>query len=162
MTLIPLRGRVAVLAAAGLAGCYTYAPIEITRARPGGSVRVGVTSAAAVRVAPLLGRADSRTLIGTVVDVGADTLVVELPTAAQAGIAGSAVSLYQRVSIAKAEIVEIETRTLDRTRTALAAAAVAFVGGSAVAAALRSSPSSGRAPSPTSTETKLLGWRLHF
>jgi len=70
--------------------------------------------------------------------------------------------LNQRVSVAPGDLVELETRRLDRTRTGLVVGAVAIVGASVAINALRGSPSSDRPPTGSSTDSRGLAFRLHF
>jgi hypothetical protein len=112
--------------------CYAHAAIEPAAVGRGTAVRARVTGAGADRIAPLLGTTNARVVSGRLVDMRADTLIVEVPTVMQASLAGSAERLHQRVSIPRTELIELETRRLDRFRTtavvgtaALAVAAIA-------------------------------------
>jgi hypothetical protein len=120
-----------------LAGCYAYAPIEPATVRPGISVRARVSGAGADRIAPLLGTSNARLLSGRLVDTHADTLIVEVPTVMQASSAGLAEPLHQRVSIPRTDLLELETRRLDRFRTAAVVGSVAIVVGAIAVKALR-------------------------
>src|SRR5882724_6213372 len=103
--------RLALFAPALLAACYTYAPVQSSNLSPGTGVRARVSATAAERVAPLLGVSDARVLSGT--------LIVEVPTLAQAAIGTSGQTLNQRISITPGDLLEIESRVLDRKRTGL-------------------------------------------
>jgi hypothetical protein len=160
---IRIMRRFALLAPALLTGCYTYAPIQSSAVQPGTGVRARVSATAAEQVAPLLGVTDARLLTGTLIDNRAGVLIVEVPTIAQSGGAGSSVqSLYQRISIAPGDLVELESRTLDRRRTAIVVGAAAIIAGSATIAALKGGPGLDRPPGVSSTDAKIPFWRLHF
>ena len=124
-----------------LAACYTYAPIEPGVVQPGTGVRARVSASGAERLAPLLGTTrESRVLSGTLVDVRSDTLIVQVPTVAQAAVGTSVEPLHQRLSIPRTELLELETRRLDRARTAAVAGGVAVVVGTVVIRSLRVDP----------------------
>jgi len=154
--------RFALLAPAFLAACYTYAPIQSSSVSPGVGVRARVSASAAEQVAPLLGMTDARVLTGTLVDNRSGVLVVEVPTVAQSGTGSAAQNLYQRISIAPGDLVELESRKLDRKRTALVIGAAAIIGGSATIAALKGGPGLDRPPGGSSSDAKIPFWRLHF
>jgi hypothetical protein len=153
---------VTLLAATLAAGCYTYAPAIVASLEPGAGVRASVSPTAASRIGPLLGTADARVLEGKLIDNASGTLVVEVPTVVQAGINGSMPSLSQRVSIVPGDLVQLETRRLDRGRTALVTAVAVLIGGSAAIAALKGGPTSDRAPTGTTSESRVPLFRLHF
>ena len=154
--------RLVLFAPALLAGCYTYAPVQSSALLPGIGVRARVSATAAERVAPLLGVSDARVLTGTLIDNRSGTLIVEVPTLAQAAIGTSGQTLNQRISITPGDLVEIESRRLDRGRTGLVVGAVAVIGISATIAALKGGPGLDRPPGGSSTDAKFPLWRLHF
>jgi hypothetical protein len=124
-----------------LTGCYTYASVEPGAIRAGTSVRARVSATAADRLAPLLGTTDARRITGTVIDNGVDTIIVEVPTIARAEMGGSSGRpLHQRVSISRSELLEIETRTLDRFRTGALAGSAAIIVGAVVINAIKGDP----------------------
>jgi hypothetical protein len=123
-----------------LAGCYAYAPIEPAAVRPGTSVRARVSGAGADRIAPLLGTSDARLLSGRLVDTHADTMIVEVPSVMQASLAGTIERLHQRVAIPRADLLQLETRRLDRFRTAAVAGSVAIIIGTIAVKALKNDP----------------------
>jgi hypothetical protein len=131
-----------------LAGCYAYAPIEPGRVQPGTNVRARVSGAAADRLGPLLGTSDARLLSGRLLENRADTMIVEVPTITQASAGTSMESLHQRLSIPRAELLELETRRLDRWRTAALAGSVALVVGTVAIKALKNDRGTDRAPGP--------------
>jgi hypothetical protein len=144
------------------AGCYTYAPVQSAAVQSGATVRAHVSEVASARIAPLLGSADARTLDGVVIDNTVGTIVIEVPTVVQNGINGSLQSLSQRVSIFSGDLVQLETRRLDRSRTGLVVAAAVFIGGSAAIAALKGGPTADKPPTGTSSEARVPLFRLHF
>jgi hypothetical protein len=129
-----------------LAGCYAYAPVEAGRVQPGTNVRARVSGAGADRIAPLLGTSNARLLSGRLVDTRADTLIVEVPTVMQASLAGLAERLHQRVSIPRTDLLELETRRLDRFRTAAVVGSVAIIVGAIAVKALRNERGAGGTP----------------
>ncbi len=138
----PLRGmgRTALTIVPLLAACYTYAPVEPDAIRAGTTVRARVSAAAADRLAALLGASEARLITGTVIDNGPDTMIVEVPAVMRAEMSGSGQWLHQRVSISRSELLEIETRKLDRLRTGAAAGSVAIIVGAVVIKAMKGDP----------------------
>jgi len=145
-----------------VAGCYTYTPIQPSALSPGVGVRARVSAATAERIAPLLGTTDARVVTGTLIENASGTLIVEVPTIVQAGVGTSTQSLYQRISIAPGDVLELESRTLDRTRTAVVVGIAAAIGGSAAIAALHGSPGNDKPPGGTSTDSRIVVWRWHY
>ena len=123
-------------------GCYTYALIEPSTAQPGTDVRAHVSPAGAERLTPLLGRVEDRLVTGTLIDNGAQSVVIEVPKVVPAN-AGAVETLNQRVSIARSDLIGLETRTLDKVRTGAVAGGVALVIGIAAIKALQGQGSSG-------------------
>lgn len=111
-----------------LGACYTYAPLDPGGLRPGMTVRARVSAGMAQQLQPLLATTDARLLNGTIIGAG-DTLVMEVPSVTQAEVGSSLQTLYQRVSVPRTALLEIETRTLDRFRTGVAAGAAAVIVG---------------------------------
>jgi hypothetical protein len=129
-----------------LAACYTYARTEPAAIPAGTSVRARVSSAAAERLAALLGTTEARLITGTLIDNGPDTMIVEVPAVMRAEVGSSVRALHQRVSISRAELLEIETRQLDRFRTGAVAGAAAIIVGAVVIKAIRGDPGTERPP----------------
>jgi hypothetical protein len=142
--------------------CYSYAPVETGALPQGANVRARVTSTAATRIAPLLGTSESRVLIGSLVSQNAQGMVIEVPTAASTGMGSSMQTLYQRVSLAPADVTEMETRTLDRTRTAAVVGAGVAVAASVAIAALRGGPGTDRPPTGGPSEHRIPLLKFHF
>jgi hypothetical protein len=129
-------GRAAACVISLTGACYTYTSIDPSAAVVGEGVRARITAPAATRLAPLLGTGETRVLTGKLVENGGNELIIEVPAVVEVGVGSSMQSLYQRVSIAKGEVVELEARKLDKLKTgALVAAGVAVVGGVVVKAA---------------------------
>jgi hypothetical protein len=108
------------------AACYSYVPVELSALPQGAAVRARITSEQAERVGPLVGR-EQRVLEGLVVTAGADSVMLEVPTASRIGSGGSIQVMHQRVAIARGGITEVELKRLNRGRTTLL-----VIGGSAV------------------------------
>lgn len=106
--------------------------MEASRLQPGASVRMRIDARTAQQIEPLLGRTDARLLAGTVVTTGQDTLIVEVPTTAQLAGSGTFQTLHQRVSIPRGSLLEVETRTLNRTRTWIVSGAAAAIIGAII------------------------------
>lgn len=124
-----MRTQFLALAAAGVAlsGCYTYArtPGEVT---PNTEVSLLMSTEAQIRLRDRLGL-DVRELHGRVVDVSSDSLMVEVPsTSPFTGVGGE--ELYQRVDLARADVLEARTRVPSPART------VALLGGIGAGAAV--------------------------
>src|SRR5919202_4732287 len=130
--------RILALVLSLLAGCYTYAPIDPGAVAPGTSIRVRVSGAGADRLEPLLGTSGARVLSGVFVDSRADTMIVQVPSVVAAEVGSSLQPLYQRVSIPRGDVLELETRRLNRGRTAALAGAAAVTITAAVVSAVRS------------------------
>jgi hypothetical protein len=119
-------------------GCYTYAPIEPPAVRPGTGVRVRVSAAGADRLEPLLGTSSARLLSGVLIENRTDTIIVQVPSVVPAEVGTALQTLYQRVSIPRTDLLELETRRLDRFRTTALAGAAALVITAGVIKAVRS------------------------
>lgn len=129
-----------------ITACYTYARTEPAAIPAGTSVRARVSPAAAERLAVLLGTTEARFITGTVIDNGPDTMIVEVPAIMRAEVGSSVRALHQRVSISRGELLEIETRQLDRIRTGAVAGSAAIIVGAIVISAIRGEPGMERPP----------------
>lgn len=136
------------------AGCYSYAPLETSRLQPGEDVRLRITAGAAEQIEPLLGRTDARLLAGTVISTGADTLIVEVPTTTRMAGSGTYQTLNQRVSIPRSSLLELESRSLNRTRTWIVTGAAAAIVGAIVLNATVERGGSDRPPGGTPPELR--------
>ncbi len=139
-----------------LAGCYQYAPIEPTSAQPGSGVRARLTVDAGQRLAPLLGTTDNRLIAGRLIENRASGMIIEVPAIMSGSVGSSAQTLNQRISVAPSDLVELESRRLDRLRTGAVVGGVVAV---AVVAALKAlageSSNSGRVPDPGTMELRV-------
>ena len=138
-----------------LAACYTYAPIDPAGVGPGAGVRVRVSPAAAGRIAPLLGGADSRVIAGTLIENAPAGMIVEVPTIVPEAVGTAFQTLNQRVSIARNELIELETRKLDRFRTGTLTGIAAIVVGTAVFKAIKGDPALEKLPGGTSSDIRV-------
>lgn len=150
-----------------MTGCYRYAPIEAATIQPGAGVRVRISAPAAERLSLLLGTPSGRVLSGRFVGTNGDTMIVEVPSVMQASMTmspgGSVETLHQRVSIARTELVELETRRLDRLRTAATTGAVAVIVGAVVLGALDANRGSDSPPGEgPGNDTRLPVLRVRF
>jgi len=109
-------------AVAGTTGCYTYTPIELTSVTPGTDVRARIRATTAEQLGPSLAMSDARVLSGSVVDLTADGMTLKVESV-RAGTNGAPEGLFQQILISRADLLELESRQLDRSRTRLAAAA---------------------------------------
>jgi hypothetical protein len=125
-------------------------------------VRARVSATAAEQISPLLGGADARVLTGKFIESSSGALLVEVPTMVPGRSGASAQSLYQRISIAPGQLVELESRQLDRAKTGLVVGAAAIVLGSGAYAAMKGGPGLDRPPGGSSTDAKVPLLRLHF
>ena len=77
----------------------------------------------AAQLGPSLGIADARLLSGPVVNNEADGLTIRVPTV-PVGTIGAQDGLFQQVLISRRDVLELESRQLDRTRTGIVIGAV--------------------------------------
>jgi hypothetical protein len=124
-----LKAVAALLAPAAFAGCYSYSVIDVAGAKPGMDVRARVSMATASQISPSLGMSDARLISGAVVDNQRDALTLKVPTVA-AGTMGVQEGLFQQILINRGDVLELESKQLDRTKTRW------MVGGAVVAAAV--------------------------
>jgi hypothetical protein len=143
-----------------VAGCYTYTPIEATQVTPGMQVRARVTANTADRLASSLG-GEQRVMSGVVTAKQGPGLTLQVPTVPMGNV-NAQQGLYQQIALAPSDVLELESKTLNRQRTGLLiGAGVAAVG---VAAAFLATGSSAGADAPPPPESNfLIGLlRLHF
>ena len=125
-----------------LTGCFSYALVEPSTAQPGTQVRAHLSPAAVERLTPLLGQVEDRRIAGTLLENSPASILIEVPKLVPDG--GAAVqTLNQRVSLTRADLIGLETRTLDRARTGLVVAGAAVVVAVAAAKAFHGQGSSG-------------------
>ncbi|MFN8572163.1 MAG: hypothetical protein U0132_08905 [Gemmatimonadaceae bacterium] len=147
-----LRARRAVCLLPLAAGCYRYAPMKASDVSPGTGIRARINVEAGSRIAPLLGVTSARDLRGTLISATADTLVVEVPAPGVPDPDASGRVLNQRVSIARSEVLELETRTLDRVRTAALVGGSVAVLVSVLVKVLKGEPGADKTPGPGGTD----------
>lgn len=97
------------------AGCYSYALIDPAQADPGLDVRARITPTESARLEELVGLRD-RVIQGEVVDAGATSLILSIPTVLPTP-GTSSDRLHRRITLSNAAIVELEQRQLSRWRT---------------------------------------------
>jgi hypothetical protein len=132
----------ALVAPAAFAGCYSYSVIDVAGAKPGMDVRARVSMATASQIGPSLGVSDARLISGAVVDNQRDGLTLRVPTV-PAGTVGVQDALFQQILINRTDLLELESKQLDRTKTRWVVGA-AVVGAAVVAATIiRSGRSTG-------------------
>jgi hypothetical protein len=124
----------ALIAPAALAGCYSYSVIDVAGAKPGMDVRARVSMATASQIGPSLGVGDARLISGAVVDNQRDALTLKVPTVA-AGTMGVQDGLFQQILINRGDVLELESKQLDRTKTRWVVGA-AVVGAAVVTATI--------------------------
>lgn len=108
-----------------LAGCYTFAPARVEDARPDQSVRVRLAPVEAARLADFADPT-TRTVQGRMVEATADSVLLLVPSHSE--VRGTRVeTLFQRVQVGRAGVLELELKSLDRPRTYLVSGLV-FVG----------------------------------
>src|SRR5262249_26634635 len=105
-------------------GCYRYVPIGPNAAAPTYDVRLTLTAAGALSLAPTLGR--STTLVeGTILSVTDSTYLLAVsstlkPDAEDATSVTRMVWAGESVSIPRSAVAGVEQRSLDHRRTAMA------------------------------------------
>jgi hypothetical protein len=155
--------RLAICLVPLISACYTYAPIEPASVQPGIGVRARVSSGAADRLSPLLGMSNARLLSGRLVGTHGDTMIVEVPTVVQASVGSSVETLHQRIAIPRSDLLELETRRLDRFRTTALAGTVTLVVGAIVIGALDGNRGSDGPPGDGGgPDARLPVWRVRF
>ncbi len=137
-----LRAVGALVAPAAFAGCYTYSVIDVAGVKPGTEVRARVSMSAATQIGPSLGVGDARLISGAVVDNQRDGLTLRVPTV-PAGTVGVQDGLFQQILINRSDVLELETRQLDRGRTRFVVGAAIVAAAVVTATIIRSGRSTG-------------------
>lgn len=114
----------ALLATLASGGCYAHAPLAMESAEPAQEVRVELTEAGEVRVRRLM-ELEGPTLSGRVVEVGRESLLVEVPIGMRRDHLHSRV-VYQPLELRREELARLELRRLDHARSAGVAAVLAI------------------------------------
>ena len=141
-----IRRSLLALALPLVGACYTYTRVQTSELHAGMSVRARVNGATAEQIEPILGISDARLLSGTLIASMPDTFIVEVPAVYRAEVGSSIQTLNQRISIPRAGLVDIESRTLDRFKTYMIAGAVGVVVGGYILKSTVLDP--GKEPSP--------------
>lgn len=142
-----VRRRLLVLTlVAGATGCYSYATVSPASLEPGAPVRMRLTSQQAERVAPLIAVTDARLVSGRFVGTSNDTLIVEVPTTDRVTTYNTGNQLRQRLTLARADVLELERRILDRRQTTIVAGIAAAVVGAFLVKTLVIDPGRERLP----------------
>lgn len=108
-----------LLGAASLLGCYRFQPATIEAVPRGSTVRAVLAPVASERLRERHG-IEGRTLSGTVMATNGETVslwVASGPPPREFG----ARPLYQQVDVARADVLRVDMRELDRGKTTLAA-----------------------------------------
>jgi hypothetical protein len=106
-------------------GCYRYAPIDPQAPAPGAEVRVRLTDAGAITLAPYVGNRIE--LIDGHISSVVDTAVTVSVTGTTDRLGVEATWRGEQVSIPRTAFYELTRRTLDRRRSFVAGAIVAGV-----------------------------------
>ena len=117
-----------VLFLPSLGGCYTYASMPVEQIPPGSDVRARISGAEADSLTQELGREQDRVIVGELTEKRASDVLLSVPSLVHSST-GSNDRVYQRITIPKSSLFEVEVRRLDRWKT---------VGIMAVAAAILS------------------------
>jgi hypothetical protein len=112
------------------AGCYSYRSIRLEEVRPDLDVRLHVTAEGAGRVATVMGYL-TEDVSGTVVSVGADTLLLSVATPV-APESRTIQVLHQQLDLPVSQVVEAQQRTFNRGKT-YASIALGVAGAATVA-----------------------------
>jgi len=119
-----------------LTGCYNYSVVDPASVSPGMAVRARISASAAPRYSTMLGTSDARLLTGKLVDTQAGALTLEVP-AVPMGTVGAQEGLVQRVSVARGDVIELESRKLDSKKTGILIGTASVGVGALIVAGLR-------------------------
>lgn len=118
-------GGLTLLVAAALPACYSYVPASFPDVSPAQTVRVRLAPAEAGRLSEYV-KAESRTMDGTFLEEGADSVMMEVASFSE--LEGTRVRTFrQRVNIARSGILDVELKELDRPKTFLVTGLTAAV-----------------------------------
>lgn len=104
-----------LIAAVLLSGCHAYHATELDAVRPGDPLRVRVSPDAAERLAEVR-LSEDRLIEGELVQQTGDGVLLDTQVAGAATRGGTR-ALRQRITIERADIREVELRSVDRVRT---------------------------------------------
>lgn len=137
-----------------LSGCYTYTQVEVDQVPENTTVRARISAARAEQFQETFGRSD-RVIAGRVVGHSGDGLLLQVPFATESGGL-----LAQRVDISRADLIELETRQLDRVRTGGLVAVAAVAVGYGLYAAFGGDSNDSNRPKPGPEQW--IGWRFSW
>jgi hypothetical protein len=113
-----------------LGGCYTYATMPVDQVPVGADVRARISGAEADRLTQELGREQDRVITGELVDKRESDLLLTVPSLIHSSVASND-RVYQKLSIPRSSILEMDVRRLDKWKSgglmALAAALVTVI-----------------------------------
>jgi hypothetical protein len=102
-------------------GCYTYRATDVGTVEPAEEVRVTLTDRGSSIVLPGSSAVGERTVEGRFVELTPDSLVISV-WIGEAYRGTPFESTYQRLPIARGDVVAVEDRQLSKARTAIVAA----------------------------------------
>jgi hypothetical protein len=113
-----------------LGGCYTYAVMPVEQIPVGADVKARISGEEADRLTQELGSEQDRVIAGKLTDKQASDILLSVPKFVQHS-SGPNSTVYQRVTIQKSSLFDVEVRRLDKWKTgglmALAAALVSVI-----------------------------------
>ncbi len=115
---------------ASLGGCYTYTVVPVEQVPIGADVRARISGAEADRLTQELGSEQDRVVAGELAEKQESDILLSVPRSVQHS-SGPNTTVYQRVTIQKSSLFDVEVRRLDKWKTtgllAVAAALVSVV-----------------------------------
>jgi hypothetical protein len=126
-----VRGATVLLLSGMAAGCFRYAPVEVSEVRPGERVRADLTPVAAAMVADETGR-PGRVVEGNVLEPPGDGPGARLLLSVSSRDSRGRDGFRSSVALDPAEIRGVELRSFDAFRTILTAGVAAVAAGFAV------------------------------
>lgn len=113
-----------------LGGCFTYTVMPVEQIPVGSDVKARISGAEADRLTGELGSEQDRVISGELTDKQGSDILLSVPRSLQRS-AGPNGTVYQRVTIPRSSLFDVEVRRLDKWKTggllALAAALVSVV-----------------------------------
>lgn len=112
---------------ASLGGCYSYTVVPVEQIPIGADVRARISGSEADRLTQELGSEQDRVVVGELAEKEEGGILLSVPTSMQHS-SGPNTTVYQRVTIQKSSLFDVEVRRLDKWKTTgLLAAAAALV-----------------------------------
>ncbi len=113
-----------------LGGCYTYTVMPVEQIPVGADVKARISGEEADRLTQELGSEQDRVIAGELTDKQASDILLSVPKSVQHS-AGPSSTVYQRITVPRSSLFEVEVRRLDKWKTgglmALAAALVSVI-----------------------------------